>query len=497
MRYQNFWFVCGFMLLFGWALPSETAPAADFYVATNGDDGSGDGSEGNPWGSIQHAVSQVPDGSTILVKAGTYSGRQRINGSFAQGVIIKSEFPYQAILENNDRVITIYGSGGSISGITIEGFEIRHTGSGSGALVVHIDGGGQAAVSNITLRNNIFHDSYNNDLLKINHAAHDILVEGNMFYNQSGSDEHIDINSVENVTVQDNIFFNDFQGSGRSNGNNTSSYIVIKDSNQDDDIYLGSNNITVRRNIFLNWEGSTGSNFVLIGEDGQPFYEARNVLVENNLMLGNSGNVMRASVGVKGGQNITFRHNTIWGDLPALAYAMRLNQEGSNPVVDNVRFYNNIWADPTGTMGSSGSGSNDFSDTPIGQSQNSVLNNNLYWNGGGEIPADSGEAVNYTDDANGVVADPQLGNLNGLVLPRWTGSQFGGGHSTIGDVFNALVRRYGTPSSSSAVVDAADASNAASDDILGNLRETADIGAVEVTPLVIPIDFRIFLPLIH
>ena len=58
-----------------------------------------------------------------------------------------------------------------------------------------------------------------------------------------------------------NIFFNDFAGSGRSNNNDTSSHIVIKDSN------LGSHNITVRRNVFLNWEGSTGSNFILIGED--------------------------------------------------------------------------------------------------------------------------------------------------------------------------------------------------------------------------------------
>ena len=37
----------------------------------------------------------------------------------------------------------------------------------------------------------------------------------NVFYNQSGSDEHIDINSVTDVLVQDNVFFNDFAGSGR------------------------------------------------------------------------------------------------------------------------------------------------------------------------------------------------------------------------------------------------------------------------------------------
>jgi hypothetical protein len=476
-----------FVLIFGIitavSTPHPTRAAGTFYVATNGVDSPTNGTNSNPWATITYALDNVPDGSLILVKAGTYNGRIRIRGTFPTGVTVRSETPYKALLQNDDhRVITVYADPRGAEGITIEGFEIRHTGPGAEPLVVHIDGNGDGSVHHITLRNNILHDSYDNDVLKINNATHDILVEGNMFYNMTGHDEHIDINSVEDVIVQDNIFFNDFSGSNRSNSNNTGSFIVIKDSNGSSDAYTGNDRVTVRRNVFLNWEGSTGSNFVLIGEDGQPFFESRNVLVENNLMLGNSSNIMRAAFGVKGGQNITFRNNTVVGDLPALAFAMRLNTEGSNPANQNIQFYNNIWSDPTGTMGANSGGSNDFSDTPIGETSSFTTDNNLYWNGGQSIPEDSGELINYTDDSSRLVANPQLGSQSGLVIPRWTGSQFADGSSTITEVLENLVDSYGTPATGSAVIDAADAANAPTDDILGNARSSPDIGAVEFQP---------------
>jgi hypothetical protein len=452
------------------------------YVATGGSDNpDNDGSAGAPYATIPYALDRARDGTVILVRPGTYSGRVNIRGSFTEGVIIRSQEPYKARLRNSGTVITAYAHTSGCQGITIEGFDIAHDGPGAGALVVHIDADGTGAVSNITVRNNILHDSYNNDILKINHGISNVVVERNLFYNQQGSDEHIDINSAEDIIVQDNIFMNDFAGSGRTNGNDTSSYIVVKDSNGSVDRFQGSRNIMIRRNIFLNWEGSTGSSFVLIGEDGQDFYEAEAVTIQNNLMLGNSANVMRAPFGVKGGRNIMFNNNTIAGDLPALAFAVRLQCEGANPVNTNIDMYNNIWSDPTGTMGANSGGSNDFSDTPAGHVLDYSLNNNLYWNGGGPIPEDAAETVNPSDDANAVVADADLGSQAGLVLPRWdpVDELFEDGSGSICEAFDRLVQHYGTPGSAG-TVDQADAGHAPGDDILGNTRDTnPDIGAVE------------------
>ncbi|TAH39041.1 MAG: hypothetical protein EYC71_14765 [Gammaproteobacteria bacterium] len=446
---------------------------ATFWVATNGVDSPANGSEASPWRSITYALDRVPDASLILVKPGIYSGRIRIRGNFPVGVTVRSQLRYQARLRAHEAVLTIYDDN-EIQGINIEGFDIAHDGAGAGGLVVQVQDGG-ADTHRITFRDNILHDSYNNDILKINNGASDITVSGNLFYNQNGSDEHIDINSVDGVLVEDNVFFNDFAASGRPVGNDTSSYVVVKDSNGGSDEYLGARNVTIRRNVFLNWQGSSGSNFVLLGEDGTANHEAFDCLVENNLMLGNSANTMRAAFGVKGSRDSVFRANTVVGNLPSLAFAMRLNREGSNPVVSNIDFHNNLWSDPTGSM-------EDFSDTPPADSQNIELRRNGYWNGGNALPVDSGEAIRIANDSEAVTGNPQLPDSSTPDTPVWNPAlaQFDGGYTTIRAAFVALVEAYAQPANNGSGIGMADPSEMPADDILGRPRDAnPDLGAFE------------------
>jgi len=132
-------------------------------------------------------------------------------------------------------------------------------------------------------------------------------------------------------------------------------------------------------------------------------------------------------------------------------------------------------------MGAEGFNGADVFDAPNGDNASVVLQNNLYHNGSAAIPADINQEVNVGDDDSPVIGNPLLPSQNGLVLPVYNGSTFGGRFNTIRGAFIDLANRYGRPAAGGAAIDAANLVDVPSDDLLGAARgSNPDLGAVEV-----------------
>jgi hypothetical protein len=190
-------------------------------------------------------------------------------------------------------------------------------------------------------------------------------------------------------------------------------------------------------------------------------------------VIGNNRDLADASLDLAGARDVRYVNNTVVGNLRSDAFAMNADRKGLNPRNRDLVFANNIWADPTGTMGNLSNGKR--TDT-VGL----TLRRNLYWNGGRRVPG--GDLVGPRADPLALWGNPRLNHdQRHVVLPRWAGTSFRSGNRTIGQEFLRLVRRYGAIASSSAAVDRALATYAPARDILGRPRGSApDLGAFEV-----------------
>lgn len=467
-------------LLFAIAL-APISFAGTYYIAPDGSNSTGDGSSDNPWATIRYATDQMPDdGSTLVVKDGLYVGAQSLGRSFTKTATVRAENPYKARFQSSaTSTRAFYSYAGS--NVCFSGLEFFGSGSTGGEYLMHL---GAEDVHHLTFENCLIHDSYNNDLVKVNNKTHDVTFRRCLVYNSDAAgDELFDINTVQDITLEDNIFLMDREGSGRENGNNTWPYIVIKNSGNSNPNY--TQRINVRRNIFQNWEGKSDQAYLLIGEDGKPFWEAQEVMVENNLMLFNTDNYLYGPFMVKGGvRDVTFRANTIVGHplRGGSAFGMRLNKEGSNENMEDIVFYNNIWSDPTGAMA-------DFSDGNPDNVEGERLGNNVYYNGGRAIPDNDGWKLfdPKTDDPAGVFGDPLLPDPKEMTISRWdpAAGKFLSGETTIEDEFRRLVEAYAKLPEGSSAIDAADPKQMPAEDILGRrwIGEP-DVGAyqTEVAP---------------
>ena len=331
------------VLAFGWAI--QDVSAGTWYVATGGNDATGDGSRGRPWKTLAFATRQIADdGSTIALLDGLYDESQSVGRQFSKPCTIRAENPYRVRLRSpagRNRLLTCYGA----ANVVFRGLEMSGSGGRQGEYLVHV---GTAKTHHVLFEDCIIHDGYNNDLVKVNDFARHIVFRNCVFFNQPDheGDQHLDINTVTDVTIEGCILFNDYAGSGRRSAHRSQGFIVVKNSGSTPNV---TRRIALRRNIFLNWDGKPDQAYVLLGEDGKPFFEAQEVMIENNLFIHNTPVRSWSTLLLKGGlRDVTFRANTVIGH-PAVqwsgAFAAACLRIDQNPPMGDLTFANNLWCD--------------------------------------------------------------------------------------------------------------------------------------------------------
>jgi len=334
-----------------------------YYVATNGNDTSGDGSEGSPWRTIQHGVNQLSAGDTLYVKAGTYDegGTLTISSSgVATNYITVRSYPGDDVTidaSSHSTGIRISGSyirfkgfeliGGTGSGIIVSGHDciiedniVRDvktlTSAPHGYWAITLSGYSNPACRNHTVQNNdiyvvepgatsagstsgpgiVFEESYGGHVIRYNN----IYFTGTT--NVHGRDG---INNTPNFEYEDTVRDSDIYGN----------YI---EGATDDGISLDGNSCNVRvwNNTITGTAMGVSIAPVIIG----PAYIFRNVFYDpEEHWVGSCGGFKE---GESGDGHVYVYHNTIAYDVCNSIGNYGFNNYGGSEWFSNVFSRNNI-----------------------------------------------------------------------------------------------------------------------------------------------------------
>ena len=270
-------------------------PQTVYYVSPTGNDAN-DGSIATPWKTIQKAANTVTAGSTVNVRAGTYTEVVTINVSgSASGTITFQNYPGETpVLDAASLTVPSSDAGMFLiidkSYITISGFELKNYKTSTKSTVpIGISIRGTA--HHITITNNKIHAIEHNGTSSSGTDAHGIAV-----YGTSGTQ------SINNIIIDNNELYALKLGSSESlvvNGN-VENFRITNNKVHD------NNNIGIDA---IGFEGTASAND-----------QARNGIISGNLVynIESYGNVAygtdRSADGiyVDGGKNIVIERNIVY-----------------------------------------------------------------------------------------------------------------------------------------------------------------------------------------
>ena len=404
------------------------------FVSGDGNDANGDGSEANPWHSLQHAADNVGPGDYVIVKPGKYWGFNlttdgkpdaRITFHALPGVEIDEAFPGQ------QDGINLEGA----DFVTIEGFYV-HDMPRAGIRSVNNDG--------VILRGN--HSDHNSMWGVLTGWSENIIVENNVASQSQGEHGIYISNSADGAIVRNNVVW----------GNNACGIQFNADRSLPGD-GVHSNNLVEGNVIFENGHGGGAA----LNFDG--FQDS---VVQNNLLYNNhaTGIVLYVGSAADSSTNNLVTNNTVVMAEDA-RWALLMTDGSSGNVVTN-----NILLNKNPNRGSMTVESNSLP----ALSDNNIVQD-LFQMDGSNGSFAQWQAFSGGLDANSIVinfADPS-GVLDSLFV-------------------NPAANDYHLKSSSAAI-DVGDPTGAPATDIFGHARPTGagiDIGAYEAGTFLPAVEFE-------
>jgi len=274
------------------------------YVSNNGSDSNGNGTQNNPYKTINHALSQCSGGETIMLFEGVYRGEIRIelpNITLRPVDIANDHVIIKNVIDDEEQSFAIWlhvdSSGSKLQNLEIiggyyYGIKIETTWDWGE--------GDRHGASNIIIEDCVIHDT-GRDCIKITPNCNNIIIRRCEIFNSGIGPSNINAENAEGI---DNV-----------NGDN----MIVQDCYIHDiyttGIYFkgGAQNCVVERNIIKN----TGFSGVLIGFDtstdyfdlevNPDYYESIKGVVRNNVII----NTVYAGIGLYSSKDAMVYNNTI------------------------------------------------------------------------------------------------------------------------------------------------------------------------------------------
>jgi len=280
------------------------------HVSTTGSDSTGDGSEENPFATIQTAIDSASDGDTVLVAAGTYNESINYNG---KNIIVGSLF-----LTTQDTSYissTIIGGDSSGSIVLFESFEDS-----------------TAVLNGFTFQNIIFNSGDElQTIININESSPKIINNRfDNFYLFQDVESAVIYCENSNSLIMNNEFTNGSVGNGYLLGG----FILSKNSN----VTIKNNRI---ENGYVGFAEPSGY-IVSVNSDN---------IIESNVIINPSMGycVICAAISILDGSNCILRNNFIfqaYGDgYGAVVASQSQYVSHNNTFVSNSRGYANLSSD--------------------------------------------------------------------------------------------------------------------------------------------------------